>query len=216
MTRGYSANAHNKDHYVTADVSDLRQQVVSRLRSAQNRADPKGAFGRAARAGSDDGMIGGLLFGMLCWAPFMQGIELGLEDAFGGDIEMLDSMQDPTLCAVFDGVSMVADDNSRDRRHRKVEGYPEGRRQDAIMDPIKRKFNMVSANENSRFAYDAHAEVACMSELLDALDDLQNRGVSLLRLDPRLPVYAALRQAQAGLHRSPVMSSFSTPVRKSA
>jgi hypothetical protein len=215
MQLGFNKKAGH-DHEAMIGISQLRGQINTRMESAYKRLDPKAAFNQASR-GSEESMIGSLLFGMLVWGSFFQGLEMGLENMYGEDMEAFSTMADPTLCAAFDGLSMVWDDKANKNRKRKLNDYPEGRRDDPIFDrPLNRRFNLVSANDNSRFTRDAQAEIACMSEMLDQLSDMEAEGVHMIRLDTKEAVYDRLKEIRDASRYDAVVTRFTAPVRKMA
>lgn len=189
-----------KAHQHTVSLTDLRTVVADRLQAAQRRLDPASVTAAFAEANAShhDNMIGSLIFGMVCWAPFMS--------AFGSSMNTMvaAAANSPVLSAAADGLSMVYDEKAyKNRRRRKLaiafkDGvYHGGRKQvnNLTGDQVKRKFNMVAANENSRFAKDAAAEVAGMAEMLDMIDRLEQRGATMVVLDRSLPVSASLAAA---------------------
>lgn len=216
MKWGFNKQAGNNNEAIVS-ISDLRGQVQNRLQDAYKRLDPKNAFGRASQSSAEESMVGSLIFSMLTWTPFMQGLELGMENMLGENIDFFDTAADPTLCAVFDGVAMAWDEKANKNRQRKLSDYPEGRRNDPIFESrLKRPFNLVSANDNVRFKRDTQAEIACMSEMLDMLSDLEADGVSMLRLDANAPVLSVLTEQQNKSRYDAVVTRFHAPVRKSA
>ena len=217
MKWGFNKQAGNNNE-ATVAICDLRGQVQNRLQDAYKRLDPKNAFGRASsQAGGEESMIGSLLFSMLTWTPFMQGLELGMENLLGENIDMFDMAADPTMCAVFDGVAMAWDEKANKNRQRKLSDYPEGRRSDPIFESrLTRPFNLVSANDNVRLRRDTQAEIACMSEMLDMLSDLEADGVTALRLDANTPLLSVLTEQQNKHRYDAVVTRFHAPVRKSA
>ncbi len=216
MKWGFNKQAGNNNEAIIA-VSDLRGQVQNRLQDAYKRLDPKNAFGRASQVGGEESMIGSLLFSMLTWTPFMEGLELGMEGSLGENIELFDAAVDPTLCAVFDGVALAWDEKANKNRQRKLSDYPEGRRNDPIFErQLARPFNLVSANDNVRLSRDTQAEIACMSEMLDMLSDLEADGVSMLRLDAHTPLLSVLTEQRNSSRYDAVVTRFHAPVRKSA
>lgn len=216
MKWGFNKQAGNNNE-ATVAISDLRGQVQNRLQDAYKRLDPKNAFGRASQAGGEESMIGSLLFSMLTWTPFMQGLELGMENLLGENIELFDTAADPMLCAVFDGVALAWDEKANKNRQRKLSDYPEGRRSDPIFESrLSRPFNLVSANDNVRLSRDTQAEIACMSEMLDMLNDLEADGVSMLRLDANTPLLSVLTEQRNTVRYDTVVTRFHAPIRKSA
>lgn len=190
----------NKGAQQSVSLVDLRNVIADRLQAAQRRLDPASATAAFADANAShhDNMIGSLIFGMVCWAPFM--------DAFGGHLDgaLAVAAKSPMLAAAADGLSMVWDEKAYKNRRRSIlsiafkDGvYHGGRNQSGNLtaEQVKRKFNMVAANENARYAYDAGAEIAGMSEMLDMIDRLEQQGVNLIALDKNQPVSASLTAA---------------------
>lgn len=222
MKQGFNNIAHDNSGVVTS-TGALRDQTLQRLHGVYKKLDAKGVsatFSRAARAGGDAvgdmGLIGGLIANMVMWMPFFDALEQTLE-AHVGDVCGFDMMRDSTLMAVMDGLCMYRDDKVQGSRTRVLYDYPEGRRRDPISDqPLNKKFNLVSANDNLRFGYDAEAEIACLFEILDTLEALEKEGVSLLQLDQKEPVYDAMKRMQDGLFSRQTVSRFASPMRKAA
>ncbi len=182
----------------TASLADLRTVIADRMQTAQRRLDPNSATAAFANASHHDSMIGSLIFGMVCWMPCM--------DMFGGQMDglMAAAANSPTLAAAADGLSLVWDEKAHKNRRRgflsvsfKDGIYHGGRNQagNVISDHLKKAFNLVAANENAAYAYDAAAEVAGLAEMLDAIDMLERQGVLLLALDPAQPVSRLLQTA---------------------
>jgi hypothetical protein len=219
MKWGFDNVAHN--HAVTTSTDALRDQALQRLHGVYKKLDSKGisaSFSRAARAGGDAvgdmGLIGGLIANMAMWAPFFDALAQTFE-APVGELGGFDMMRDSTLMAALDGLCMYRDDKVQGSRTRVLYDYPEGRRRDPILDqPLNKKFNLVSSNDNARFGYDTEAEIACLFEILDTLDALQRQGVSLLQLDQKEPVYDAMKRMQDGLFARQTVSRFASPLRK--
>lgn len=194
----------------TVSLADVRAAVADRLQAAQRRLDPASATAAFADASAShhDSMIGSLIFGMVCWAPFMT--------AFSGcmDHVVAAAANSPVLAAAADGLSLVYDEKAyKNRRRNKLsisfkDGiYHGGRNQAKHVTPaaMKRSFNMVAANENALYAYDAGAEIAGMSEMLDMIDLLEQQGVSLIALQRRLPVSESLRAAVGRKGKKPAV-----------
>lgn len=192
----------------TVGVAELRVMVLDRLQSAERRLDPASASAAFARANDNgqDTMLGSLLLGMVGWTPVM--------DAMGGSMDgaLAVAANSPLLAAAADGLSMIWDEKAyKNRRRRglmaifKDGAYHGGRRQAGIMtaDQMKKNFNLVSANENGAFAYDAGAEVAGMNEMLDMLDRMEKEGVALLKLNTREAVSTQLKTASAPVAKNP-------------
>jgi hypothetical protein len=196
MTKGFN----NQDTAATVTISQIRNMAYNRLQSAQRRVDPANtataSFNRAANNNSSqDSLIGGLIFGMLTWVPFMD----SLGGAFDIDFDdlALGGISVQTANAIMDGVSALWDEKAYKNREIKDGVYHGGRRQDPIVtgNKMAKKFNLVSANENSRYSYDANAEIAGMNEILDMLDTLEKRGVSMIRLEQKDCASTVLKNA---------------------
>lgn len=218
MAWGNENTAQNK----TASLADLRTIIADRLQTAQRRLDPASATAAFADANAShhDSMIGSLIFGMVCWTPVME--------MFGGSMDgaMAVAVNSPMLAAAADGLSMVWDEKAYKNRRRmgsltvafKDGIYHGGRNQAGNVTPaqIKRNFNMIAANENARFAYDAAAEVAGMSEMLDMIDRLEQRGVSLIALDANQSVSQTLHAALSQNMQKPKVYGQSALMRMAA
>lgn len=222
MKQGFN-NATHADNSVITSTGALRDQTLQRLHAVYKKLDSKGVsatFSRAARAGGDAvgdmGLIGGLIGNIVMWMPFFDVLEQALE-ARMGDVGGFDMMRDTTAMAALDGLCMYRDDKVQGSRTRVLYDYPEGRRRDPISDqPLNKKFNLASANDNLGFGYDAEAEIACLFEILDTLEALEKQGVSLLQLDQKEPVYDAMKRTQDGMFVRQTVSRFASPMRKSA
>lgn len=199
----------NKKDQITVDVNQLRKMAHNRLDAAQKKL---GTNGMAADK-SADSLMGGLILSFLTWTPFMAGLDgtfahysgAAHDGAFDGAI----------LSSALEGIATFVDEAANKNRNRKVEGYPEGRRQDPIMNSrsMNKKFNLFAANENK----DAGAEVAAMGELLGILDELERQGISMMSVDSRNSVYEEVRAVSKALNnRKGAVRTFIAPVRKLA
>ncbi len=222
MKWGFNGAA-DRDNTTVTTIDALRDQVTKRLEASYKKLDAKGvsaSFSRSARAGGDAvgdmGLIGSLIAGSLFWGSFLQGLEATVEQQIG-ETSAFDTMNDPFLCAVLDGASLVWDDKANNNRSRKMSGYPQGRRKayqgDAV---INKKFNLVAANQNTRHSYDTQAEIACMFELLDILARLEDQGVQMIRLPNKSPVYDELKSVNKGLFQAGAVMTYAMPMRKMA
>jgi hypothetical protein len=212
MTQGlFSAESYNHNKNITVSIAQLRQQTNTGLEKAYQKLNMKGETARQFNSCSEDGLLGGFILNLLCTAAIMQAIGVAFPDM------NLDLVQNQTLCAAFDGVTMVADENARKHRFRRVEGYPEGRRQDKI-ETVNHQFNLVAANENGNFTYDYNTEmeVALLSELLDMLDDLARQNVTSVNISKTDSVYKTLKNVDGKMKKDHVMEVFAVPLRKTA
>jgi len=204
----------NKNREVVASTTEMRTQIVSRLDAAYQRLNPANTFARVA--GREETLLGSLVIGMLGWAAFGEMLNLafsGNEAAQG----MLETANDPKLCAVLDGLSELADERCNKFRYSKSAMYPNGRKHDSIKaQPVNRKFNLVAANQNYRFKLDAHNEIAYMAEMLDMIDKMEKDGVSDLRIDTARPLYDILKENTKLQRADKVVTRFAAPVRKFA
>src|SRR5262249_51890203 len=118
----------------------------------------------------------------------------------------------------IDGFSSFWDEQAYKNRARRVDDYPEGRRQDPLLNigQVNRKFNLVAANHGWRFIYDAEAEVACMAEILDMLKGMEKHEITSLRIDPEKPVYDTLKAVTHSLRAEAGLIRFAIPLRKMA
>ncbi len=206
----------------TVSLADLRTVIADRLQAAQRRLDPASATAAFADANAShhDSMIGSLIFGMVCWTPCIDVLAANMLDG-----AVAAAATSPVLAAAADGLSLVWDEKAYKNRRRNTlsiafkDGiYHGGRKQAGNLnaDQVKRKFNMVAANENARYAYDAGAEIAGMSEMLDAIDRLEQQGVTLIALEKGLPVSASLTAAVAKQGRKPAVYGQSHILRMAA
>lgn len=186
----------------TVDLGVLRLMVADRLQDAQRRFDPASASAAFAAANNDnDNLVGSLLFGMLCWAPFMASFNLGAAGAV---------VQSPLAAAVADGISLVWDEKvMKNRRLRRSfnalkDGlYHGGRRQNAqaAKKEMAARFNLVAANENAQYAYDTGAEIAGMAQMLENIDALERARVTEIALKPAQAISTGLDAAVRQLSR---------------
>jgi hypothetical protein len=213
MALGFNSAAH-KDREVVASTTEMRAQIVSRLDAAYQRLNPANSFARAA--GREDTLLGGMLIGVLGWAAFGDMLQV----AFSGNEaaqDILETANDPTICAVLDGLSELVDERSTKFRQSKSSMYPKGRRQDGIKgQSVNRKFNLVAANQNYRFSLDARNEIAYMAEMLEMIDKMEKDGVTGLRVDTARPLYDTLKENMQMKRADGVVKRFSMPVRKFA
>lgn len=194
----------NTDSKQTVSLVDLRRAVLNRLEMAQRRLDPASMtamFNRANDSGVD-GLMGGLIFSLVTWVPFAASLD-GLLDHGSVASDAFNIANGPVVAAAADGLTMIWDEKANKKRSlRRVdfkEGiYHGGRRQEASIGPKKRKvqpkFNLVAANENSRFAYDTNSEIVALNDMLNTLDQLAKDGVTLLSVDAKTPVSKSLRE----------------------
>ena len=211
----------NKGAQQSVSLVDLRSVIADRMQAAQRRLDPASATAAFADANAShhDNMIGSLIFGLVCWTPFM--------DAFGANLDgaMAVAAKSPVLAAAADGLSMVWDEKAYKNRRRSIlsaafkDGiYHGGRNQSGNLtaDQVKRKFNLSAANENARYAYDAGAEIAGMAEMLDMIDRLEQQGVTLIALDNSQAVSTSLHAAVTNQGRKPAVYGQSHMLRMAA
>lgn len=212
----------NKVAQQTVSLADLRTVVADRMQAAQRRLDPASASAAFAEANAShhDSMIGSLIFGMVCWTPCIDVLATNMMDG-----AIAAAATSPALAAAADGLSLVWDEKAYKNRRRSVlsiafkDGiYHGGRKQTGNLsaDQVKRKFNMVAANENARYAYDAGAEIAGMAEMLDMIDRLEQQGVTLIALDAGLPISASLTAAVAKQGKKPAVYGQSQMLRMAA
>lgn len=171
-------------------VDQLRAQATTRLNAAYLKIDPRASFNNTAKSGGVDSLLGSMLFnalvgGALChaFAAVAPNTHIDL------DAEILPGV---SIAGAVEAVNLLSDDQA-DRIRRRTPLYPQGRRQDPIVNRPLKRFNMVAANDCERFASDPRAEIACMSEILDMLDTLDKHGVDMVRIEPDKDAYAALK-----------------------
>jgi hypothetical protein len=176
----------------TASLDALRGQALNRLAGVQHSLESKGvgaAFTRAAKADpiGDMGLTGSLIMSMIMGSA-MSGL---LPAHF--PISAIFNYE--TISGGLDGISILRDQAAEGYRSRKLDDYPEGRRKCALEAArVGKKFNLVSANQNNRFSFDSQADLACMYEIIDMLDRLENEGVRAVRIDRKESVYDSLKQ----------------------
>lgn len=211
MTQGlFSSEAYNHNKNITVSVAQLREQANTGLEKAYQKLNLKGDMARQFNSCSEDGFLGSFLLSWLCWGVMMQALSSAMPGL------NLDWAQNQTLCSAFDAVTMITDEEARKHRFRRVEGYPQGRRQDNIEAPVNHTFNMVAANENGNFTCDAEKEVMLLSELLDMLDALAKNDIRMLEISKKDSVYKTLKNASRQNKRDSAMEIFAIPMRKMA
>lgn len=199
MARGFDDNRSAQAKNIIA-IDDLRHQAYKRLTTAHMKLNPKAAFNdNAKKQDGADSMLGSIFLNMLCGGAFAA--------AFGHALHLPDTHAEivphVSLSSAFEGVSMMLDEKAYQNRARKLDLYPQGRRRDPMHEqPIKRKFNLVSGNDNARFSTDAYAEIAAMSEILDMADQLEKDGVRAVRIDENEAAYHAVKGAIKDMRKS--------------
>lgn len=216
MSYGFQNN--NSEKSATVSVNALRGQALKQLAGVQQRLGAKGvgaAFLRAAKSDpiGDMGFVGSLMASLILWSP----ITSMLGHAGIGQHGLLSHFNHMAVSALIEGAMIVIDDKATDLKARAVEGYPEGRRKEALTEGARaRKFNLLAANQNSRFGNDVQSELACMFDLIDLLDKLEQQGVKEMRLDKKQPVYKTLQQTHKNRVKNAPVMSFAAPMRIAA
>jgi hypothetical protein len=184
----------------------LRGQALNRLTGVQHSLESKGvgaAFTRAAKADpvGDMGLLGGLIMGMI--------MGVGISPLLHHQLPVSAIFNYESISTGLDTIAILRDQAAEGYRSRKLNDYPEGRRQCALeaASRMGKKFNLVSANQNNRLSFDAQADLACMYEIIDMLDRLEKEGVRAIQIDRQEPVYDALKQktkkkSGGDMHRS--------------
>lgn len=207
----------NCDQKTTVSLDVLRGQTMQRLAGIHQRLDSKGlsaAFIRSSRSpASNDGLFGEMFFGMILG---------GAVSAFMGEgfNPINDSTTDNfnTAAAVGNAIevaSIVRDDDFHKYSSRHLSDYPQGRRNYALEEArkSKHKFNLVSGGHNNALSFDTQAELACMYEILDMLDRIENQGATTMLLDKKQPIYNVLKEATKKTNKNKPVRRFATPMK---
>jgi hypothetical protein len=200
----------NEDRTAIVSTDALRGQALKRLAGVQNSLNSKGvgaAFLRSAKEDpiGDMGLLGTLIMGMIVAGP--------ISAMFNSHIPVSDAFNFASCSQCLDGISFLRDQEIEGHRGRRLNDYPEGRRK-CSLDAMRasKKFNLVSANQNNRFSFDMQAEMACMYEIIDMLDRLEDEGVKMIRLDQDKPVYDALKQTSKRMFGSGALRTHDVPM----
>ena len=183
----------NDDRGAAVSLKAVRGNALQRLAGVQQSLEGKGvdtASIRAAKADpvGDMGILGSLIMGVIMGGP--------LSSLLHSNFSVLAAFNHEAALSGLDGIAVLRDQAVEGYRSRKLSAYPEGRRRCALEAArVGKKFNLVSANQNNRFSYDVQADMACMYEIIDMLDRLEDAGVTTICLDQRKPAYEALQQA---------------------
>lgn len=212
MIRGYYNKASLESKSVIA-IDALHGYAAKRLVDAQQRLHPTSAFAKAAQ-NKGDSILGGLLLNMMTWGVLMHGIDSMLSSEFGIDLD-LDLSHDGFLASATEAYDFLVEGDPAKKAGRKLEGYPEGRRRDPLEKAaIHKKFNLLAANENSRYSPNAESEVIALTQLLEMLEALAKDGVRTLAVDHNQPVFASLKNATRAMKGDGMFKSFPMAVRK--
>lgn len=173
-------------------VRHLRTQVAQRLVAAQSKSSLQDNFKHASSKKSD-GQMACMFMNMMFFGALFQ----GLEAHFGHMMGMDNMLPDGTFAALAEvGVQLREDKYEGEAFRNKIEGYPEGRRNDPIAASRTRKaFNLVSNNDNAQFEEDTNAEIAALVEMLDLINVVEKAGQTDMKLAQGETVQSALRTA---------------------
>ena len=201
--------AANDMRSVTVSIDAMRGQAIKRLTEIQQKLESKGissAFTRNAKpdAIGDAGILNGVIIGAILGGP--------IADLFEGSA-ISDVFNCVSAQGVMEGVSMLCDERAEAYRTCKLADYPEGRRKCSLwaLHKTKERFNLVSANQNSRLSWDVQAEIACMFEIIDMLDRLQHEGVQSLRVNPDAGVYDVLKENAKKMFTNKPVRTYAAP-----
>jgi hypothetical protein len=215
MNWGFNSAA-NDERTSAVSLDALRGQALKRLSGVQQRLDGQGVsavFTRSAKADAvgDMGFLSGLILDMIVLGSFSAflGSHITVHHHAAGS-----AFNHAAGAVGAEGISMMCDQEADGYRRRKGGDYPEGRRRCALEAArlSKKKFNLVSGQQTNRFSFDAKAELACLYEILDVLDRLEDEGVRMMRLDSKQPVYDVLKQMSKKMFGKGAVRSYSTPV----
>jgi hypothetical protein len=191
MELGFNKVA-NDDRGAAVSIDALRGQALKRLAGVQNSMESKGLGGEFSRSAKVDpigdmGLLGTVVMGMIMGGP--------ISAVLHAHFPVLESFNYAAVSPFIDGISFLRDQETEGYRSRKLSDYPEGRKKCALEAArTGKKFNLVSGTQKHRFSFDAKAEMACMYEIIDMLDRLEDEGVKMMRLDQDQPVYEVLKQ----------------------
>ena len=208
-------NAANDHSARTVSLNALRGAAMKRLGAVQQKLEGQGlsaAFTRSAPRADfldESGFTGGLLMNMM-----LGGAVLGVHLHMGQPENLSEAFHHAAVMTCLEGVAMLRDQAADGHGARKLDDYPEGRRKSALDEAHAcKKFNLVSGGHNNRLSFDMQADVACMYEIIDMLDDLERAGVRSIQLDRKQPVYDALRQTTRQMFGGGAIRNFARPVR---
>lgn len=212
MEWGFNQSAHNKGQEFSVSLNTLRGQAMKRIAGIEETLQAKGisrAFIRSAGKSDALGDMGGLLMGLV--AGHMLGAAIG--HAVSAKTGLSATFNHIPFGAILETAATLRDEKANGYRQRKLDDYPEGRRICALMaaSKAKRKFNLVSANENARISSDDEANMACMHEIIDMLDRLEKEGVTTLRLNEKDNVCDTLRRTHKKMFRKDAVRGYAVP-----
>lgn len=213
MEWDFNQSAHNKGQEFSVSVNALRGQAMKRIAGIEETLQAKGisrAYIRSAGKTDVLGDMGGLLIGLV--AGHMLGAAIcHVVSAKTGALSA--TFNDIPFGAILEAATTLQDEKASGYRQRKLDDYPEGRRICALIAARKatRKFNLVSANENTRISSDDEANMACMHEIIDMLDRLEKEGVTTLRLNEKDNVYDVLRSTHKKMFRKDAVRGYAVP-----
>lgn len=209
------ASYNNKAESVSLNA--LRGQTMMRLAGVQQRLESKGIGMEFARSASrtspsnDAGLMGGLILSSLVAGAFSSFMGMHIQM---GESALGVSFNHAVVSGALESLSLYRDQQSDGYKGRKLNDYPEGRRNAALLEgKISKKYNLVSGQHNNRLAFNAEADLACMHEILDLLDKLENTGVKKICLDKNEPAYDALKQAVKAISAKNGVRSFFRPMK---
>lgn len=190
-----SVTFNNKDNEGSVSLNVLRNNVLKNIQGIQHKLEDKGIgadFARAAKSDmfGDIGILGSLIVDTILWGPLCSFINDHVLSCF----DPSGIFNSAAIHSDMDALSALADQNVEKQRGRKLNDYPEGRRKFTPQDKTAgKKFNLVSPRQKNILSMDTQAELACMYELLDMLDKLENEGIATLCFDQSQPLYDSLK-----------------------
>ncbi len=220
MNRSFN-NASDYDQTMAVSLDVLRGQTMQRLAGVHQRLDSKGVssvFTRSSKNPSNDGFFGGMFFSMILSELASASQGTGFHPMSHGDGIIANDFNLAAIApAAIDAAVILRDENSsyHKYRNRQLSDYPRGRRNHALEEARKSKhrFNLVSGSHNNAFSFDIQAELACMYEILDMLDNLEQQGAVEMRVDKKQPIYNVLKQATKKILKKEPVRRFNSHIK---
>ncbi|MCK5518239.1 MAG: hypothetical protein KAI61_02395 [Alphaproteobacteria bacterium] len=210
-------NKENCDQKTTVSLDVLRGQTMQRLAGVHQRLGDKGlssVFAQSSRSpASNDGLFGEMFFGMVLGGAISAFMGEGFNPINNNTTDDFNSAA--AISNAIEVASIVRDDDYDKYSSRHLSDYPQGRRNHALEEArkSKHKFNLVSGGHNNALSFDVQAELACMYEILDMLDNLEHQGATTMRLDKKQPIYNILKDTTKKITKNRPVRRFAVPMK---
>jgi len=185
-------NQAAKQEQKSISIQSMRGHAMQRLSGIQNKLQNQGLSQSDMKRKSsldvigDDGFLNNLLIDSIMFFP--------LSSFLSANIPLMETFNGSAANAYMEGTSVWAED-AYSSKGRRLNDYPEGRKQYSFSDAKHSKaFNLLSANQRGRFSSDVDADLNCMYEILDMLDNLEDEGVKSVKLEKKDVIYDSLRE----------------------